>query len=72
MTKRHMTAREENVLTRMTLNLFEGIARIMADGDVHQLDARPDKEIEEFGRICLAFLEGKDIMFSNPSNKGNI
>jgi len=69
---RGITVKEDYMLTRMTLNLFTGIAQIMADGRMGDLHACPAREIKEFGRICLAMLEGKDIMFSHPGNKGNI
>ena len=69
---RGITVKEDYMLTRMTLNLFKGIAQIMADGDMREIGVYPDREIKEFGLLCLALLEGKDIMFSNPGNKGNI
>lgn len=66
MPKRHITIREDNILTPMSEERFYSI---LGHVDRNQVDKLSHAERREFVRLCRAMMNGKDIIFTHPRNE---
>ena len=66
MPKRHITIREDNVLTPMSEDRFYSVLGFI-EGD--RVDKLSVPERREFVRVCRAMMSGKDIIFTHPRNE---